>query len=314
MSANNQPVPASETNLSAEQRIARDGVIAALGAYGFWGFVIIFYKLLVHVPALEIIAHRIVWTVVMIGVYLLFRNRLGELYRAYKNPKLLAKLALASVLVGTNWLIFIWAVTNGMVLETSFGYFINPLVNVAIGVFFLSEKLSKPQLVAVGIATFAVIVQATALDGFPWIALSLAGSFGFYGFVRKKIDIAATPGLFVEASTFLFLALGYLVYLEMQGMSSFTTSWNTAGLLALTGVTTAIPLILFGAATRRIQYSTIGLIQYLAPTISFFLAIYLYGEEINNLELFTFVLIWISLAIYTTDAVRQATRKRVKKS
>ena len=288
----------------AQRRDVRLGMAAALSAYLCWGLIVIFFKWLGDIPVWEIVGHRISWTVVFVGLFLALRGRLGEVKAALSDWRVLRALIICATLIGANWTIYIWAIDTGEVLQASFGYFINPLMNVALGFVLLGERLSRWQGIAVGLATLSVAIQAMLLPGFPWISLALAGSFAIYGYIRKLTPVGASPGLFVEATVLLPPALGFIIYLQVTGAGHFGDDPLTVVQLMLTGVLTALPLILFAIGARRLRLATIGLVQYLAPSIQFLLAVFVYGEPLSSARLATFVLIWISLAIYTADSVR----------
>lgn len=285
------------------------GYGCAVGCYVFWGFLPIYFYFLKHVPADQIVAHRIVWSVVLVAAVLAVRRRLGEVVAVFADRGLLLRLTLSACILAVNWLLFVWAVEHGRVLEVSFGYFINPLVSVALGTVLLGETLNRVQRVAVGIALVAIAIQAWSLGGLPWVSLTLAFSFGFYGFLRKKAQVGAAPGLLVEALVLAPLALAYLGWRMGEGTLVFAQDTETILLLIGTGVATGGPLILFAAAVRRLPLSTMGLLQYLAPSLQFLVATLLFSEPLQTLRLVGFVMIWISLAVFTRDALaRRAAR------
>lgn len=281
----------------------RDGIIAALGAYVTWGLVPIFFKQLGHVPALEIIAHRVVWSLLLVGALLLIRSRLGSVWNAARNPRILARAAFAAALVMTNWLVFVWAVNAGRILETSFGYFITPLVSIVLAVLVLGERLRPRQWVAVSLACIGVALEGWRVGGLPWVSLTLAITFGSYGLLRKQLPVDAAGGLLLETACATPLALGYLLWLGNTG--SFGADTPTNLLLIATGPVTAIPLLLFAIGARRLPLATLGFLQYTAPSLTFLVAIFLYGEPMNLAHLIAFAAIWAGLALYTTDMVLQ---------
>jgi len=283
----------------AEAEARKAGLVAALVAYSLWGLSVIFYKWLAHVPADEVIAHRVVWTVVFVGLFLAYKSRLGEVRAAFRDRAVMARLFVTAMIIGVNWLIFVWAIANNEVLAVSFGYFINPLVSVLLGFILLGERLSRAQAIAIGLAVVAVAIQAATLVGFPWISLFLAFSFAVYGYIRKMTPVSATPGLFVETTLIVPLGIVYVIYLEASGNSHFEASATNAVLLMMAGVVTSVPLILFAYAARRLTLTTVGLLQYLAPSIHFLLAVLIYGEALSMERLASFVLIWIALAIFS---------------
>jgi chloramphenicol-sensitive protein RarD len=279
----------------------RDGIAAALGAYLIWGLVPIFFKQLASVPALEIIAHRVVWSLLLVGALLAARGRLGAVWLAARNPRILARAAFGAALVMTNWLIFVWAVNAGRILETSFGYFITPLVSIVLAVLVLKESLRLRQWVAVACACLGVALEGWRVGGLPWVSLALAATFGSYGLLRKQLPVDATGGLLLETACATPLALFYLLWLGNTG--SFDNDIQTGLLLIATGPVTAIPLLLFAIGARRLPLATLGFLQYSAPSLTFLVAIFLYGEPMDLARLLAFAAIWVGLALYTADLV-----------
>jgi chloramphenicol-sensitive protein RarD len=277
----------------------RDGITAALTAYTLWGLVPIFFKQLGSVPALEIIAHRVVWSLLLVGALLVVRGRLNAVWNAARDPRILARAALAAALVMTNWLIFVWAVNAGRILETSLGYFINPLVSIVLGVLVLGERLRPRQWFAVALACIGVAFEGWRIGGLPWVSLALAATFGSYGLLRKQLPLDAAGGLWLETACAAPFALGYLLWLGSTG--SFGGDTGISLLLFATGPVTAIPLLLFAIGARRLPLATMGFLQYTAPTLTFLVAIFLYGEPMNLARLFAFAAIWAGLALYTAD-------------
>ncbi|MFQ5937111.1 MAG: EamA family transporter RarD [Acidiferrobacterales bacterium] len=286
------------------------GVLYGLAAFGIWGLSPIYFKLVGHVPAVEVLAHRVVWAMLLLWAMLLFRRRGRQLVNELRNRQRLLFYAATALLVSTNWLVFIWAIQNNRLLEASLGYYINPLVNVLLGMLFLHERLSLRQALAVALAAMGVTNLVVGYDTFPWIALVLAFSFGFYGLLRKKAGTDALVGLTVETVLLTPLALLFLGVRAAQGGGAFGhIGVGTDGLLAFAGVITAVPLLCFLQTARRLRLSTVGLMQYLAPTLNFLLAVSFYQEPFTSTHLVTFVCIWVALAIYTFDAfaLRRAT-------
>ncbi len=288
----------------------RNGGLAALGAYGMWGLFPLLFRLLDAVAPLMIIVHRIIWSFVFVGALLWQRKRLNEVKVALSDPKTMRSMAISALLLTANWLIFVWAVHNQQVLEISFGYYINPLVSIAIGVVLLGERLSRGHTVALIIALVAVGILATGISGLPLVSLGLAFSFGFYGYFRKTANVGSVPGLFVETMVLLPVALGYLIYsIITEGPSALTDLW-LLGWLVFTGPATSIALILFAYASKRLKLATIGMFQYLAPSGHFLLAIFVFGEPMNINQLVSFALIWVSLAVFSADSLMHARRAR----
>ena len=282
---------------------SRYGAIFALGAYLWWGFMAVYIKQLAAVDPREIVVHRIVWTGVTMLFVVGFTGRMGLLAGVLKRPRTFALLTLSGLLIVTNWLIFVWAVNNGRVNDTSLGYFINPLLLVLVGLVILREHLRPWQTVALAIATAGVLVLVVRVGVFPWIALSLSTSFALYGFMRKLLAVDPFVGLLCEMIAVFPLALGYFAWLAAHGQNTFGPSApGLSGVLLLAGPVTAVPLVLFSAGARRITMTSLGFFQYITPTISFCLAVFVYGEHLTEAKLTTFVCIWIALAIYTADA------------
>lgn len=288
----------------------RERALAGLGygiaAYLIWGLLPAFMRLLVAVPPVEILAHRIVWSVLLLaGVVTLVRGwpKVAAVLRA---PRLLGVMTLTALLIAGNWLLYIWAVNSAHVIETSLGYFINPLLNVALGVVVLGERLGRAQLVSVALAGAGVLYLGLAQGGVPWIALGLAISFSLYGLVRKMAPVDPLTGLFAETLLLAPAALTLLLYLGAEGRGTFGGDTATSGLLIASAMLTAGPLLMFAAAGKRLRYATIGLLQYIAPTMQFLLAVLLFREPLTEAHFVAFPLIWLGLAIFAYDAVAKA--------
>jgi chloramphenicol-sensitive protein RarD len=283
---------------------ATTGILYGLGSFALWGMFPIYFKALGHVPALEVLAHRIVWSVLLLGLLLLMQGRHRSLITELRHRRTLGFLLVTTVLISINWLVFIWAIQNDRILEASLGYYINPLVSVVLGVIFLSERLSRRQVLAVLLAAVGVLVMVIGHGTVPWASLALALSFGGYGLLRKQAKADAVMGLFIETSLMAPFALIFLGVLAFQGGGAFgNVSFEMDGLLAFAGVATVAPLLLFLEATQRLRLSTVGLMQYLAPTLHFLLAVAIYHEPFTRVHLITFACIWIALAIYSLDAL-----------
>jgi chloramphenicol-sensitive protein RarD len=277
-------------------------IASAFGAYFLWGLLPAFLALFHTLPALQVVAWRIVWTVPWaLGLAALMAG--WSSLRADRAT--LARLALSGLLIGANWMIYVWAVGQGRVVETSLGYFINPLINVAFGVVLFREKLGRLQMLALGLAALGVLNQTVMVGAFPWVALALAVSFALYGLVRKTTVVAPAAGLFWEAMLLAPLAVGTLVMLAGQGHPVAGADTRMALLLMLTGPATAIPLILFAAGARHLPFATLGLLQYVAPTLQFTTGI-LMGEPFTSAHAITFALIWSGLVVYTYASLRAA--------
>jgi chloramphenicol-sensitive protein RarD len=283
----------------------RRGLALAIGAYGLWGVLPLYFHILADVPALQILAHRVVWSVLLLGVLVFAFGRAGDIWRAARGRTLLL-LCASAALIAVNWYLYIFSVETDHVLEASLGYFINPLVNVALGMFVLGERLRRWQGVAIAIAAAGVLAMAVSGGGAILISLSLALTFGLYGLVRKIVAIDSLGGLTVETLLLVPLAAGWLLYTAGQGTSGFGVSAAQDALLLAAGVVTATPLLMFAAAARLLPLSMMGLLQYLAPTLQFLVALGL-GEPIRPIHLVTFPLIWAGCALYAWDSLR-ATR------
>jgi chloramphenicol-sensitive protein RarD len=278
--------------------------IAAVASFATWGLVPIYWKLLSRVPALEILAHRFVWTIVFLGLLLSWQERWREVIGNLRRRRSALFCLGSGIMVGLNWLLFIWAVNIGHVLETSLGYFMTPIVNVLLGAFILRERLSAWQTASILIALVAVSILAFGYGHFPWIAVGLCTSFGLYGLLRKQSGTAAIPGLFLETLFLLPLALVYLVILANRGALTFgPLHLALSAILTTSGIVTAVPLIWFGYAARHLRLVTIGFLQYLSPSISFILGLFVYHETFTRQHFITFLLIWIALVLVSAEAV-----------
>ncbi len=281
------------------------GVITALSAYGLWGFLPIFFKLLEHVDPFVVVAFRILFSLVFVAIVLLIRGQMAEVGAALRNRRVLFTLTISAVLVAGNWVTFIWAIVNERVLDTSLGYFINPMVSVLIGLVLLGEKLSPLQWAATALAMAAIAIQAIGLGSLPWVAIVLAVSFAFYGYVRKTVDVGSSAGLMVETIVLVPVSLAYIAFTFVSGPTAgYVSDPQTLMLLALTGPATAVPLMLFAFAARQLPLSTIGMFQYIAPSMGFVTAIFLFGEPLETPRLISFALIWLSLVIFTIGSYR----------
>jgi chloramphenicol-sensitive protein RarD len=289
-------------------RPALVGLAYALAAYLAWGVSPIYFKALARVPPLEILAHRVIWSILLLAGLLAASRRLGPLRRVLADRRQIALLAGTATLLSVNWFIYIWAVNAGRLLEASLGYFVNPLVNVLLGVLFLGERLSVPQRWAVALASAGVGVLLLRLGTFPWVSLSLALSFGLYGLLRKRAAIGALEGLLVETAWLAPAALVFLLHLGASGNGAFGSGPSTTALLVAAGAVTGIPLLWFNHGVARLRLSTIGLVQYLAPTTQFLLAVLAYREPFGSAHAAAFGFIWASLAVYSADALARSRR------
>lgn len=285
---------------------ARFGVLAASFAYAIWGLTPIYFKAMREVPALEIIGHRVAWSVVFLVLLLVWKRQLGDTWRLALDRGKRRLLALTSALVISNWFLFVWAVNAGRVLDTSLGYFMMPLMYVLLGRLFLHERLSPSQWLAVGLAASGVALRVFDRGELPWVSLLIAMSFGLYGLLRKREAVDSFQGLLVETTLALPFALAYLLWLESTGAGHFGhAAGHSSWLLVAAGPITAIPLLLFAMGARRLRLATMGFLQYIGPTLTFFLAVFVYGEHFSPVQGFAFALIWVGLAVYSGDAWRR---------
>jgi chloramphenicol-sensitive protein RarD len=281
------------------------GTLYALGAYSIWGVLPVYWKWLSALPATTILAHRIVWSLLFSALLLSVSRRWRELLAVLSGRRTLVPLVASSLLIGGNWLVFIWSVNHARVVETSLGYYLTPLANVALGRIFLRERLLPLQLVAVALAAAGVLQLALAVTEVPWIALFLAASFALYGLVRKLAPVSPIPGLAVETAILAPLALGYLVWLQEAGGGAFPRNDpHVVVLLLLSGMITATPLLLFAAAARRLPLSTLGFFQYIGPSLTLVVALTVFGEPFTKRQAVTFGFIWAALALYSLASVR----------
>ncbi|MFJ1973060.1 EamA family transporter RarD [Streptomyces sp. NPDC087903] len=291
----------------------RTGLLNGFAAYGMWGLVPLFWPLLKPAGAMEILAHRMVWSLGFVAVALVLVRRWAWAGELLRQPRRLALVAVAAAVITVNWGVYIWAVNSGHVVEASLGYFINPLVTIAMGVLLLKERLRPAQWVAVGVGFAAVLVLTIGYGQPPWISLTLAFSFATYGLVKKKVNLGGVESLAAETAIQFLPALGYLLWLSAHGDSTFTGAGaGHAALLAATGVVTALPLVCFGAAAIRVPLSTLGLLQYLAPVFQFLLGVLHFHEAMPAERWAGFALVWLALALLTADAWRSARRARAQ--
>jgi chloramphenicol-sensitive protein RarD len=287
----------------------RAGLVAGVLAYGFWGLITLYWPLLEPAAPVEILAHRVVWSLVVVGVLLALVGRIGAL-RALDRRRA-ALLTVAALLIAVNWGTFIYAVTSERVVETSLGYFINPLVTVALGVVVFGERLRRAQWAAFGLAALAVAVLTVDHGSPPWIALTLAGTFALYGLTKKRAGVDAVESLAFESAVLVVPAAVYLGLLGATGAGTFTTEGaGHVALLVGAGLATALPLLAFGAAAVRIPLSMLGLLQYLAPSLQFLLGVLVFAEPMPPVRLAGFALVWAALALFTADGIRHARAHR----
>lgn len=279
------------------------GIIYAGAAYAMWGIFPLYFKAIKTVPAFEILAHRVVWSFLFVVLLLLARKEITATLRSI-NRRTLFVYAVAGVLLGINWGTYVWAVNSGYIVESSLGYFINPLVSVMLGMIFLGERLRPLQWLPLILATAGVAYLTISYGSLPWISLVLALSFGFYGLMKKRAPLGAMPGLTLETAALFIPALGYLTFLQVNGTAAFGHAAPlTSLLLALTGVVTAVPLLFFAVGARTVSLTTIGLLQYGAPTLQFIIGVFIYHEPFDVSRLIGFSIIWVALAIFSAEAL-----------
>lgn len=287
----------------------RGGLVAGVAAYLLWGALPLYFPLLEPADPVEIIAHRVVWSLLLCLVLLLATRTWGAFTALLRDGRVLLPLGVAAVLLAVNWLVFVHGVTTGHVVDAALGYFINPLVTVALAVVVLGERLRAVQWVAVGFGVAAVAVITAGYGRLPWIALVLAGSFGTYGLIKSRLGprVAALPGLAAETALLTPVAVGYLVWLQVVGAGTFAPDLHGLALVG-TGVLTAVPLLLFNSAARRLPLSTVGLLQYLAPVLQLAIGVLVAGEEMPPARWWGFGLVWVALVVLSVDGLRQARR------
>ncbi|GAA72740.1 chloramphenicol-sensitive protein RarD [Pseudoalteromonas undina] len=289
----------------------RKGAIFACLAFFMWGLAPIYFKMIQHVSAFEILMHRVIWSVVFLIVVVSVLSYWDKIKRILIQPKLILMLVVTSTLLGFNWGLFIWAINNNHMLDASLGYYINPLLNVLLGMVFLNERLRKLQGAAVALAFTGVLLQLISFGSFPVVAFSLATSFALYGLLRKKLQVDALPGILIEALILLPVALTYwwlMVPTETSNLPG--NDWLTNVLLVSAGIVTTLPLLCFTGAAKRLQYTTLGFFQYIGPSLMFILAVVFYGEVFDAERVITFACIWSALAIFSWDSYHQSRKRR----
>ncbi|MCW2403524.1 chloramphenicol-sensitive protein RarD [Sphingobium sp. B1D7B] len=302
-----QPTDIADAEQAAQRRA---GLLAGVGAYAIWGLMPLYFKLLGHVSPFEIVAHRVIWSVAFLAIVLAAMLQYRAFVAIFSQPRILAALALSAVLIGINWLVYIWAVDTDHVVAASLGYFLNPLVNVLLGTLVLKEVLRRRQAVAIGIAAAGVALLAIGEWQTLWISLALAISFAFYGLVRKLTPVPSTSGLAVETLVLCAPALALVSFYAAQGTLAFGEDrWVTLGLIG-TGALTSIPLILFAISARALPLVTLGLMQYIAPSLQFLCGVFLFGEPMSAGRWGSFLLIWVALALFVWDSLSGARARR----
>ena len=295
----------------AQEETSRAGFFYALSAFLIWGCLALYWKATSHVDAVEVTAHRVIWSLPVAGILLWFMGRTGDILPTLKSPKKLAILFFTSLLISINWGIFIWAISVDRTLEAAMAYYINPLMSVAMGVVFLKERFNRLQLLAILLALLAVIILTVMQGVLPWISLSLALTFALYGLIRKTVDVGPTQGFLVEVILIFPIALFYMIWLVSNGQLTFANTGSVDALLLMcAGPATAVPLILYASGAKRLRLSTIGMMQYIAPTMIFLIGIFIFKEELKEPQVIAFVLIWIALAIYSWSMFQTSNKQK----
>jgi chloramphenicol-sensitive protein RarD len=294
----------TQQSLHESDRDVRSGFLLGLAAYGLWGILPVYFKAIAAVPAFDIVAHRVIWSLPFLALLITFSRGWSKVRAASAHRKTLAILSITALLIGGNWLLYVYAVTSGHILAASFGYYLNPLANVLLGRFVLHERLSRLQWAAVAIAAAGISVLAAGALGQLWISLTLCISFALYGLLRKVVPADAVTGLGVETAILFPLAFGWLAWRSSTGGFVFGTDQLQTGLLLVAGVVSTTPLLLFTAAAKRLPYSTLGMLQFLAPTLQLLLAVLFYGEPFTTSHAIAFPAIWLALVLYVTALVR----------
>lgn len=292
-----RPIPADEASVDAQD--ARRGFLLALGAFGMWGVLPLYMKAVAHIPSLEVVAHRILWSVPLAGLVLLALGRTADIRAAFRSPRTLAMAAVTAAIITVNWGTYVWAIAVDRTVETALGYYINPLVTVLLGAILLGETLSRAQIVAIGLAIVAVGILTIDAGGLPWVSLLLAFSFAAYGYLRKTLPVGPSQGFFLEVLILCLPCLGYIAWLETTGQGHFFDSASNVWLLLFAGPATAVPLILYASGAKLLRFTTIGIMQYIAPTIVAAIGVFVFGEPFGPARMLAFGLIWLALALYT---------------
>ena len=301
---------ADETPVSRTLTNAEVGVVLAVMAHLVWGGMAVYFGLIRYISPIEIAVNRGLWALPIAVAVVWYLGQWPEVRRAVTNPRIMAILALTSCLIVFNWGFYVWSIGQGRTLESSLGYFINPLLNVVMGYLFLGERFTLPQKLALALATIAVLVQTVALGHVPWLGLMLAVTFCLYGFLRKTIPVGPTQGFLIEVAIIALPLLGAQWWLHSRGETYFGTSVFNTSMLIGCGLMTAVSLMLFAASIRRIRFSTAGLLQYISPSLVFLTAVFIFGEPMDGVKLASFVIIWIALAIFSVSAIRDERARR----
>ncbi len=291
------------TQMPRENIDTPQGLAFAISAYVLWGFLPLYMKLVAHIPAAEVVAHRVLWSVPVAGLLLVIMGRTKELRAALKSPRTLGMACVTAALISVNWGIYVWSIATGHALDAALGYYINPLFSIALGAVLLRERLTPTQLLAIGLAAAAVVVLTVEAGRLPWVAIALTLSWGFYAFFKKQLPVGPNQGFMLEVLILTPPALGYLAYMSVTGGTHFqgVDIWLLMGC----GLVTAVPLIVYANGAKLLRLSTIGILQYIAPTMIFLIAVFVFGEEFGRARMIAFPMIWAALVIYSIPLIRQ---------
>jgi chloramphenicol-sensitive protein RarD len=294
------PVPTQPKNEDSPK-----GLALAICAYLLWGFLPIYMKALSDVPVLEVLAHRVIWSVPVAGAVLIWLGRTADLRAALRSPRMIGMAALTAALISVNWAIYVWSIQSGQALEAALGYYINPLFSVFLGAVLLKERLSRPQWAAIALAALAVLVLTYEAGRVPFVALGLTVSWGIYAYLKKRLPLGPNQGFMLEVLILTPFALGWVIWIAARGEMVFLADGKVTILLLLAGVVTAVPLMLYANGAKLLRLSTIGILQYIAPTMIFLTAVFVFGEPFGTARAVAFPMIWAALAIYTGSMLRR---------
>ncbi len=291
---------------------SRAGFAYALSAFLLWGFLPFYMKAVAHIDTLEVLAHRVIWSIPIALGLLLLTGRTGDMMRVFKSPRKLAIISLSAAVISINWGIYVWSIAAERSIEAALGYYINPLISVALGTVFLGEKMDHLQILAIALALLAVVILTVSAGVLPWVAIILACSFATYGFIRKTLDIGPTQGFLMEVLILSLIAVPYFFWLVYTGASHMGGTTSDTLLLLGCGVVTSVPLILFAYGAKRLQLSTIGLMQYIVPTMIFLIGVFIFREPFSQWQLLAFILIWTAIALYSWSSLGQFKRRNLQ--
>ena len=294
------PVPTQPKNEDSPK-----GLVLAICAYLLWGFLPIYMKALSDVPVLEVLAHRVIWSVPVAGAILIWLGRTSDLRAALRSPRMIGMAALTAALISVNWAIYVWSIQSGQALEAALGYYINPLFSVFLGAVLLKERLSRPQWGAIALAALAVLVLTYEAGRVPFVALGLTVSWGIYAYLKKRLPLGPNQGFMLEVLILSPLAIGWVAWIAAQGQMVFLADGKITILMLLAGVVTAVPLMLYANGAKLLRLSTIGILQYIAPTMIFLTAVFVFGEPFGTARAIAFPMIWVALLIYTGSMLRR---------